>query len=269
MKKIYFFIIIIIIVISLLLLYYFTNNLSQNENDNCDINNCPIITDDNNKLYQIYNDYKEVRNKNLMLQNCNIHNYFFKTKGPSNIFIIRHAEKTKGEFPLNCNGILRSTYISKLIENFNNKGYGIDSIITPLEYQTMHKQQTVMLTCWLLNIPLQMYSISIEPNITAQNIFTNSYFNNKTVLICWKHECVQSLLKSIVKYGVKTRKLKNYKFTNPEGRHNYPYWHSNNYTSIFHLDKNLKFKVLEEDISTCFLKDNNIIEYHNKNQKCK
>jgi len=267
MKKIIWFII-IIIVISLLLLYYFTNTyVSQTDQYKCDINNCPIITDDNDKLYKIYNEYNEVRKKNVILQKSNIHNYFFKTKGPSNIFIIRHGEKTKGDFPLNCNGILRSSYISRLIENLNNRGYGIDVIITPLEYKTMHKQQTVMLTCWLLNIPLQMYSSTIEPNITVEEIFTKSYFNNKTIIICWEHGCIQNLLKSIIKNGVQTRKIKNYKFTNPKGTHHYPYWDSNNFMSIYHLDKNLNFNILEEKITTCYLKDNNIIEY-NKKQKC-
>lgn len=265
-KNIWF--IIIIIFISLVLLYCFTNTyISQNENYKCDINNCPIITDDTNKLYKIYNEYNQVRNKNVILQNSNIHNYFFKTKGPSNIFIIRHGEKTKGELPLNCNGMLRSSYLSKLIENLNNRGYGIDTIITPLEYQTMHKQQTVMLTCWLLNIPLQMYGTITEPNITAQDIFTKSYFDNKTIIICWEHDCIQKLLKSIIKNGIKTKKIKNYNFTNPNGTHHYPYWDSNNYMSIYHLDRNLNFNVLEEHITTCFLENNNIIEY-NKKQKC-
>ena len=265
-KKIWF--IIIIIVISLLLLYYFTNTyVSQTEEYKCDINNCPIITDDNDKLYKIYNEYSKIRNKNVMLQNSNIHNYFFKTKGPSDIFIIRHGEKTKGDFPLNCNGILRSSYISRLIEKINNKGYGVDMIITPLKYNSMHEQQTVMITCWLLNIPLHMYGTIIEPKITAEEIFTNSFFNNKTIIICWEHNCIQTLLKNIIKIGVKNKKLKNYKFTNPKGTHDYPYWNSNNFMSIYHLDRNLKFNILEEQITTCFSKDNNIIEY-NKKQKC-
>jgi hypothetical protein len=131
----------------------------------------------------------------------------------------------------------------------------------------MHEQQTVMLTCWLLNIPLHMYGPLIEPKITVEEIFTNSNFHNKTIIICWEHNCIQSLLKSIIKCGVKTKKLKNYKFTNPIGTHTYPYWHSNNFLTIYHLDKNLNFNILEEKITTCFLQDNNIIEY-NKKQKC-
>ena len=127
--------IIIIIVILVLLYYYFINiSITQTEKYNCNIKNCPIITKDDDKLYKIYNEYKELRKKNVILQKSNIHNYFFKTKGPSNIFIIRHGEKIKGDFPLDCNGILRSTYISKLIETLNNKGYGIDSVITPIKY---------------------------------------------------------------------------------------------------------------------------------------
>lgn len=62
-------------------------------------------------------------------------------------------------------------------------------------------------------------------------------------------------------------KIKNYNFTNPNGTHHYPYWDSNNYMSIYHLDRNLNFNVLEEHITTCFLENNNIIEY-NKKQKC-
>ena len=260
--------IIIIIVILVLLYYYFINiSITQTEKYNCNIKNCPIITKDDDKLYKIYNEYKELRKKNVILQKSNIHNYFFKTKGPSNIFIIRHGEKIKGDFPLDCNGILRSTYISKLIETLNNKGYGIDSVITPIKYNTMHEQQTVMLTCWLLNIPLHMYGSLIEPKITVEEIFTNSNFHNKTIIICWEHNCIQNLLKTLIKNGVKYKKLKNYKFTNTIGTHSYPYWHSNNFMTIYHLDKNLNFHILKEKITTCFLQDNDMIEY-NKNQKC-
>jgi hypothetical protein len=260
--------IIIIILIFLLLLYYFTNtNISQKDTYKCDINNCPIITNDNDKLYKIYNEYYSVRKKNILLTNNKISNYFFKTKGPSNIFIIRHGEKIKYEFPLNCNGILRSTYISNVINNLNNNGYGIDMIITPLKYNTIHEQQTVMITCWLLNIPLHMYGSILEPKITVEEIFTNPFFDNKTIIICWEHNCIQKLLKNMIKTGIKTKKLKNYKFVNPKGTNDYPYWNSNNYMSIYHLDKNLNFNILEENITTCYLKGNNIIEY-NKKQNC-
>ena len=94
------------------------------------------------------------------------------------------------------------------IEKINNKGYGVDMIITPLKYNSMHEQQTVMITCWLLNIPLHMYGTIIEPKITAEEIFTNSFFNNKTIIICWEHNCIQTLLKHIIKIGVKNKKLK-------------------------------------------------------------
>ena len=78
---------------------------------------------------------------------------------------------------------------------------------------------------------------------------------------------MQSLLKEILKVGPKTRGIKNYVFKNPEGTSEMPYWHSNNYSSIYYLDKDFNFTLFEETLTTCYPKDNNIILY-GKHQKC-
>ena len=104
----------------------------------------------------------------MIAHNTESGNYFLKTKGPKNIFIIRHGEKIQTKTALDCNGILRSTYIPQLIEDLNKKGFGINTIITSYDYETMHQQQTVMLTSWLLNIPLFMYGDLYEPVSSVQ-----------------------------------------------------------------------------------------------------
>jgi hypothetical protein len=72
---------VIIIIVSLLLLLYSTNAIiTQTEKYNCNIHNCPIITNNNDKLYKIYNEYNDVRKKNVILQKSNIHIYFLKQK---------------------------------------------------------------------------------------------------------------------------------------------------------------------------------------------
>ena len=39
---------------------------------------------------------------------------------------------------------------------------GVNCIIAPNNYKVMHEEQTILLTSWLLNIPLFMYGINDE-----------------------------------------------------------------------------------------------------------
>lgn len=272
-KYIYSIFIIIIIVVILLLIKLFYKKSLENFNSkltkkDCNKNDCPV-TQAQNKIYKLHMEYKQERDKNNMIAyNTQTGNLFFKTKGPSNIFIMRHGEKLKTKFALDCNGILRSTFIPRLVEDLNEKGYGIQSIITSNDYNSMHQQQTVSLTSWILNIPLFIYGEATESELAVNAVFTNPYFSGKTVLFCWEHNCIQTLVKNIIDIGSKVKGLDNYVFKNPEGTSSeLPYWHTNNYKSIYHFDENFNFKILEESLTTCFDQDNNKIIY-GKHQKC-
>jgi hypothetical protein len=203
----------------------------------------------------------------MLSHNTSNGSFFNKTKGPENIFIIRHGEKIKSKTALDCNGILRSTYIPELIETLNEDGFGIHNIITANDYSSMHQQQTVFLTSWLFNIPLYIYGNQTECEKAVDQLFTNKYFDGKNVLICWEHNCIQTLLKTILTKGAKAKGYHNYVFKNPEGTSKLPYWDTNNYKTIFYLDRELNFKILEEKFTTCYPLDNNLITY-GKKQKC-
>jgi hypothetical protein len=267
-------IICLIIFVSLLILvkYYMTNmyeGFHNKENIKCDSHGCPI-TKYQNDIYKIHVGYKPIRDKNHMIaHNTKSGSFLHSTKGPENIFIIRHGEKLKTKTGLDCNGVLRSTYIPDLIESLNNKNYGIHSIITAYDYSSMHEEQTVSLTSWLLSIPTFIYGEHNDTEIMVKQLFSNPYFNGKTVLICWEHNCIQILLENIIKIGSKAKGLKHYIFKNPEGSDVLPYWDTNNYKTIFHLDSNLNFDVMEEKFTTCYSEDNDIIKYNGKKQKCK
>jgi hypothetical protein len=242
----------------------FENKVKKND---CKSNDCPV-TKSQNDIYKLHSEYKSLRAENhLISHNTKTGNFFYNTKGPANIFIIRHGEKIKSKTALDCNGILRSTYIPNLIEDLNKKGFGIHNIITAYDYASMHQQQTVLFTSWLLNIPLFMYGEQTDTSTAITNVFTNPYYSGKTVLFCWEHNCIQTLVKDIITIGAKLKGLNNYTFKNPKGTSELPYWDTNNYKSIYYFDENLNFNIMEEKFTTCFSKENNIIEY-GKEQKC-
>jgi hypothetical protein len=263
--------IICLIFILALLVYFIYKPVKDtfiNTNIVCDKRGCPSDKT-NNTFYKIHTEYKKIRDTNkLLAHKTEPHHFIFKQKGPSNIFIIRHAEKFKSKFALDCNGILRSTYISNVIEDLNKLGFGIHSIITPYDYSDMHKVQTISIASWLMNINIFMYGEKDDVDKTINHIYKNSYYDGKTILICWEHDCIQKLLKSILSIGSKAKNLTNYVFKNIEGTDKLPYWNVNNYSSIYHLDNSLNLNILEENIQTCNEKDNDIITY-GKKQKCK
>lgn len=260
---------IIFVVIFIYFYIFYGENLKEsfiNNNIKCDNNGCPSHKIDN-IFYKLHNEYKKIRDKNKLLAHTTLkNNFIFKEKGPANIFIVRHAEKIKSKFALDCNGILRSTYISNVIEDLNNKGFGIHSIIAPYDYSEMHKAQTVSLASWLMNINIFMYGDKDNIEETVKQIYKKSYYDGKTILICWEHDCIQKLLKTIISVGSKTKGLQDYTFKNIEGTDKLPYWDTNNYSSIYHLDDKLNFSILNENIQTCYDSDNNIITYGKKQQ---
>jgi len=263
-KKWLYIIIIVIIILIAIWAYEFMGYKSKKCNKGCP------VADADNEIYNLHLKYKSLRDENHKLcHSASLNKYLFNSKGPSNIFIIRHGEKIKTKFSLDCNGILRSTYIPSLVTDLNKNGFGIHSIVTAYDYNSMHKEQTIALTSWLMNIPIYMYGLQTQSEIAVQNIFTNPYFSGKTVLICWEHGCVQELVKNIIKIGPKIKGLNNYKFTNPLGNSNLPFWDTNNYQTIMYFDEDLNYKTFNENIKTCFKEENDLITYTGEIQPCK
>ena len=128
-------------------------------------------------------------------------------------------------------------------------------------YLSMHVQQTILLTAWLLDIPLFIYGEQNDQQITVANVFNNPYFNGKNVLICWEHTCIQELIQQIIAIGPKAKGLTNYKFVNPEGNTGLPVWDKDNYQSILHFDGQLNFETFAENFTTCFSDDNDLLTY--------
>lgn len=228
----------------------------------CDSNGCPLKKDQND-IYILHESYKTKRAKNDALTKSSGGAFFKKSsnKGPENVFIIRHGEKMKNKYALDCNGILRSTYIPDLVEDLNHKGYGINVIVSMNNYASMHVQQTVMLTAWLLDIPLFIYGEQNSQQVTIENVFNNPYYAGKNVLICWEHTCIQELLQQIINIAPKAKGLTNYKFVNPDGNSGLPNWDHNNYQSVLHFDDELNFEVFHESFNTCYAEDNDTLVY--------
>ena len=235
----------------------------KNIKNKCDSNGCPFKNEQND-IYALHESYRPKRSKNYALTKSSGAASFLKkttNKGPENVFIIRHGEKIKSKFSLDCNGILRSTYIPDLVENLNHKGYGINVIVAMNNYESMHVQQTVMLTSWLLDIPLFIYGEQHSQQITIENVFKNPYYNGKNVLICWEHTCIQELIQQIINIAPKAKGLTNYKFVNPDGGSGLPNWGHDNYQSVLHFDDQLNFEALAESFTTCYSDDNDQIVY--------
>ena len=250
--------------------YVYTGSSSSNKkskilkkgSNQCDSNDCPVKQEQND-IYILHESYKKKRAKNDALTKSSGGSFFKKSenKGPENVFIIRHGEKMHKKYALDCNGILRSTYIPDLVEDLNHKGFGINVIVTMNNYESMHVQQTVMMTAWLLDIPLFIYGEQHGQQVTIENVFKNPYYAGKNVLICWEHTCIQELIQQIINIAPKAKGLTNYKFVNPDGNSGLPNWGHNNYQSVLHFDDELNFEAFHESFTTCYSDDNDQIVY--------
>jgi hypothetical protein len=163
--------------------------------------------------------------------------------------------------------MLRSSNIPAFIGNLNDKGYKIDAIVTINQYNSMHAKQTVILTSWLLGIPIFTYGDKKSQKKTINAIFNEKYFKNKNIIICWEHNCIQGLVQNIIEIGPKVKGIKNYKFINPNGNSELPHWDTNNFDSVLHFDENLRFSTFQENIKTCYKEGNNLLTYGVK-QSC-
>ena len=134
--------------------------------------------------------------------------------GPSQIFVIRHGEKTSGDWFINPNGIYRSTQLVNWVNDLCCRGSPISYIVTynPCELTSadgsMRGQQTVAFTSTMLNIPTYIFSgsnlkndgIPGGPEETVNRIFDaiHNIFQGTNILICWEHGNIQKLIESIV-----------------------------------------------------------------------
>lgn len=230
-----------------------SRKLIKNSSVDCN-NGCPT-NKNNKKLFQVYTSFQEERHLNKILN---------KKKnaspiGPANVFIMRHGERVSGDIPLDCNGILRSSYVPDLVEEMNKLGFGIDYIVTTNPYSkdaSMHLQQTVFAVSWLLDIPLFIFGTEKESSLAVSNIYNDAVFNNKNILFCWEHTCIQQLLLNIIEIGTSKKNIPNKAFINTQGTLAIPYWDKNNFQSIIHLDEEFNDTIFSFGIKTCFKKDN-------------
>lgn len=128
-------------------------------------------------------------------------------KGPANIFIVRHGEKTTPGYELNGNGVLRACKIPEMINWLGVNGYPIDYIIScnakPFSHvaPSIRPEQTIMMSAFLLNLPLIIYGFTDDTKTTAQNIMTLPEYDGVNIFIGWEHNAIQSLLYWLSYYG--------------------------------------------------------------------
>jgi hypothetical protein len=240
-----------------------TTKLIKKSSVDC-ANSCPVNT--NNKLFKLYTDYHGSRANNKTL-NKKINS---SPIGPANIFIIRHGERINSLISLDCNGIYRSCYNLVLLEEINKIGYGIDFIITSnpdILSGAMHIEQTIMAVSWIMDIPLFIFGSMEDPEVAVSNLYKNHIFNNKNILFCWEHTCIQNLLLNIIKIGPAIKNKPNKAFINKNGKLALPYWASNNFQSVIHLDEEFNDTIYSSGIKTCFQKDNEKLIF-GKEQTC-
>lgn len=181
-------------------------------------------TTDDDILYSIYTKYEKTFTptyyQNNLLQLTNPDNYSHLPMGPSNIFIIRHAEQIFDNYAhptnqntyysLDCNGIQRSIKLPTFINNLGMNGYPITTIVTPNAHMdinitgnaSIRAQQTVHFSAWALSIPVLVfgYANCSQPYdaTTAINIFTNTSIRGKNIVVAFQHANIQALTNQLV-----------------------------------------------------------------------
>lgn len=137
------------------------------------------------------------------------------TRGPANIFFIRHGEKdsTGVNYKLNGNGIGRACQLVDYINTLAESGFPISYIITcnPCGYntqvQSMRPQQTIMMSTFMLDIPLLIYGDMNDFNAVTTALFNlgipppdiyGGPFDGLNVLICWERVTLQKLILAIL-----------------------------------------------------------------------
>lgn len=128
--------------------------------------------------------------------------------GPSNIFIIRHAEKSSvlPNYGINNNGAYRSSQLIGFVNELADQGYPISYLIScnPCPFNvpdpSMRNIQTITMVSFMLNIPMLIYDTSQSYSSVCEALFPQSVtpgtigaFDGLNVLICWEHSTIQSL----------------------------------------------------------------------------
>jgi hypothetical protein len=230
--------------------------LLEDKPEDC-VNGCNH-PDKESSLHKIYIAYTKQRNNNKKYRQRSVGS---SPIGPANIFIVRHGERSQKLVSLNCNGMRRAVQMVNVIEKLNSMKYSIDYIITSnpdLSTASMHLEQTVMMSAWLMDIPLFIFGQSEDSDITINNIYSNSLFNNKNILICWDHTCIQTMLKNILTVGPATKKIPNKAFLDSNGTLALPYWDKNNYRSMIQITEDFEDIIYDTGVYTCQKGDNDL-----------
>lgn len=111
---------------------------------------------------------------------------------PSEVFIIRHAEKEKGSNTLSAKGYQRANAYVQFFTNSNfTKKYGIPDAIFAArpkdDDSSIRSIETVTPLAHKLNLKLRTEYIRDEFDLLALLILKNSELSHKKILISWPH----------------------------------------------------------------------------------
>ena len=178
--------------------------------------------------------------------------------GPANIFIIRHGEKNPSpniHYCLNNNGIYRASQIIGYVNQVASEGTPISYIIScnPSPFNTqdpsMRPQQTIMVTAFMLNIPMFIFGGSQDYTDVMTNLFTSGIFDGLNVLICWEHGAIQQLCLNLLNSAGSISRL-----TITQGTSNQAQWFGDAYFALNNLCTDGNY--LSNDTSSAYYTDN-------------
>jgi len=137
-------------------------------------------------------------------------------KGPANIFIIRHGEKSSSppvNYSLNNNGIYRSCGLMNFVNKLARDGTPISYIVTcnPCPYNSedpsMRPVHTISMVSFMLNIPIFIFGGSTDFAPVVKNLFNSGTFDGLNVLVCWEHTAIQQLCLNLLDNAGKKNRL--------------------------------------------------------------
>lgn len=133
--------------------------------------------------------------------------------GPSNIFVIRHAEKSSGDWFINQDGIYRATHLVNWVNKLGENGFPISYIVTCnacslLEPDaSMRPIQTISFVASMLNIPIFVFGNRKNTQETIANIYERCAFKGTNILIAWEHGNLQGILRAIVEQKIINKQI--------------------------------------------------------------
>jgi hypothetical protein len=123
---------------------------------------------------------------------------------PTNVIIIRHAEKIPGEKHLDQKGYERAgalPYYFGATPLYNNPSIGhvfaagVDGL--DRSYESLRPIETCTPTADYLELSLNVDFKPLQTAELAKELLTNPKYNNSTVLVCWPHERIADLTKAL------------------------------------------------------------------------